>query len=315
MRKAETVKTVLIAGAGTMGTSMAQIFAQHGFQVILHNRRQPSLDRAQGRIQANLAALEAGGALQEPKEQVYARLTFTTDMEAFRRTDYVVENIAEDLSTKQDFFRRIADFVADDVVLTSNTSGLRVTDIARAVRKPERFCGMHWWNPPHLIPLIEVTKGEKSSQEAAEIARDMGVRAGKKPVIIQKDILGIVGNRLQFAVLREALHILELGAADACAIDDVMKYGPGFRYPILGPLETADLGGLDVFTSISEYLFPDLSAAQESGLLGEHKARGEFGVKSGKGFYDYADGRGEEIIRRRDELFLKEAKYLYGDEK
>jgi 3-hydroxybutyryl-CoA dehydrogenase len=89
---------------------------------------------------------------------------------------------------------------------------------------------MHWWNPPHLIPLIEVTKGDASSQEAAEVARDMGLRAGKKPVIIQKDILGIVGNRLQFAVLREALHILELGAADARAIDDVMKYGPGFRY-------------------------------------------------------------------------------------
>lgn len=315
MRKAEAVRTVLIAGAGTMGTSMAQIFAQHGFRVILHNRRQPSLDRAEGRIRDNLTALEAGGALKEAREQIYERLTFTTDMEAFRKADFLVENIAEDLPTKQDFFRRIADYVPDDAVLASNTSGLRVTDIALAVRKPERFCGMHWWNPPHLIPLIEVTKGDASSQEAAEVARDMGLRAGKKPVIIQKDILGIVGNRLQFAVLREALHILELGAADARAIDDVMKYGPGFRYPILGPLETVDLGGLDVFSSISEYLFPDLSTAQYSEILREYKARGEFGVKSGKGFYDYADGRGEEIIRRRDELFLKEAKYLYGEEK
>lgn len=159
---------------------------------------------------------------------------------------------------------------------------------------------------PDLLPLVEITKGDQSSQEAAQAVYDLAVSLGKKPVIVKKDILGILGNRLQYAVLREALHIMALGAAGPEEIDAAMKYGPGFRYSILGPLETVDLGGLDIFRSVSNYLFSDLGSEQRSDVLNELADQGRHGVKTGAGFYDYAPGQGEEKLRWRNDLFQKQ---------
>lgn len=300
------IEHVVVAGAGTMGVTLARLFAQAGSRVTLWNRRQPSLDRAQERIAADLAALAAAGRLDEPPAAVQGRISLTTDRAVFATADFVVENIAEDLAVKRDFFADVSARVGEDVVLATNTSGLRVSDVATAVRGPERFCGMHWWNPPDLIPLVEITKGDRTGDEAARLVHRLAADLGKRPVIVQKDILGIIGNRLQYAVLREALHIIALGAAGPEEVDAAMKFGPGFRWSLLGPLETADLGGVDIFQAVSEYLFPDLADDRHSEVLAQLVAQGRCGLKTGAGFYDYAPGEGEAKRRWRDEMLQKQ---------
>lgn len=300
------IRSVVVAGAGTMGVTLTRLFAQSGYAVTLWNRRQVSLDKARDRIANDLAVLQDQGRLTETTDTITGRIQYATDLAVYAAADFVVENIAEDLAVKQDFFRTICALVPETTVLATNTSGLRVSDIAQAVEKPQRFCGMHWWNPPDLIPLVEVTKGDQTGQEAAQIVYDLALSLEKKPVIVKKDILGIIGNRLQYAVLREALHIMELGAAGPQEIDAAMKYGPGFRYAVLGPLETVDLGGLDIFRAVSNYLFQDLGAEQRSPVLNDLADQGRHGVKTGAGFYDYAPGEGEEKLRWRNDLFQKQ---------
>ena len=304
---------IVVAGAGTMGVTLARLFAQHGYSVTLWNRRPVSLTAAKPRIAAELDALQAQGRLTESPASIAGRIQYTTDFAVYETAGFVVENIAEDLAIKQDFFRTVSARTPPDAVLATNTSGLRVSDIAQAGQGPHRFCGMHWWNPPDRIPLVEITKGEQSSQEAAQTVYDLAVSLGKKPVIVKKDILGILGNRLQYAVLREALHILNLGAAGPEEIDAAMKYGPGFRYSILGPLETVDLGGLDIFRSVSNYLFADLGTETRSPVLNDLADQGRYGIKTGGGFYNYAPGEGEEKLRWRNELFQKQWDLLQGE--
>ena len=291
------IEHVVVAGAGTMGVTLARLFAQAGSRVTLWNRRQPSLDRAQERIAADLDALAAAGRLDEPPAAVRGRIALTTDRAVFETADFVVENIAEDLAVKRDFFADVSARVGADVVLATNTSGLRVSDVATAVQGPERFCGMHWWNPPDLIPLVEITKGDRTADEAARLVHRLAADLGKRPVIVQKDILGIIGNRLQYAVLREALHIIALGAAGPEEVDAAMKFGPGFRWSLLGPLETADLGGVDIFQAVSEYLFPDLADDRHSEVLARLVAQGRCGLKT---------GAGEAKRRWRDEMLQKQ---------
>ena len=293
---------IVVAGAGTMGVVLTRLFAQSGYPVTLWNRRQSSLDRAEETIRRDLAAAGDQDALTGTPEDVLARIRFTTDFAFYETADFVVENIAEDLEIKREFWAKVSALVPENAVLTTNTSGLRVSDIARAVKDPGRFCGMHFWNPPDLMPLVEITKGEGTRDETARTVYDMALSLGKRPVIVKKDILGILGNRLQYAVLREALHILAMGAAGPEEIDAAMKYGPGFRYSLMGPFETGDLGGTDILNAVSQYLFPDLGTEQSSRVLAELTAAGKLGVKAGGGFYDYGPGEGPEIIARRNEL-------------
>ena len=299
-------KAVVVAGAGTMGVTLARIFAEYGYAVTLWNRRQVSLDKAVKSITESLAARGAQGRLTEEPEAVLARIRFSTDWSVYETADFVIENIAEDLEVKRDFYRKLCTLVPQDTILTTNTSGLRVSDIAQAVTDPGRFCGMHWWNPPDLIPLVEITRGEHSGEETAQFVYDLALTLEKKPVIVKKDILGIIGNRLQYAVLREALHIIETGAAGPQEVDAAMKYGPGFRYSILGPLETVDLGGLDIFRAVSNYLFADLDSQTRSPVLNELADAGRYGTKTGAGFYEYAHGEGERKLQWRNDLLQKQ---------
>ena len=180
---------ILVAGAGTMGVVLARLFAQRGYAVTLWNRRQSSLDRAAETIRRDLDAAAGRGELSGPPEAVLDRITFTTDFAPFEGADFVIENIAEDLAVKRDFWAKVSALVPAESLLATNTSGLRVSDIARAVQGPRRFCGMHFWNPPDLMPLVEITKGEKTDDETAQAVRDRALSLEKRPVIVQKDIL------------------------------------------------------------------------------------------------------------------------------
>ena len=310
MRK---IQHIVIAGAGTMGASMAQIFARYGYAVTLYDLFPAALEKARNLIAINQKTEVAEGIVTEAESAaLLGRIAYTAEKDCFKTADFVVEAILEKLDVKHTFWAEVSALVADDVVLASNTSGLSITKIAEAVKKPERFGGMHWINPPHIIPLIEVIQGEKTSEETVEVIRGLALAVEKKPVAV-KDAPGFALNRIQLAILRECLHIVDEGIASPEAVDDVMQYGLGLRYACLGPFRVCDLGGLDIFNNIASYLFADLSDKKEPfGMLADRAAKGEFGVKSGKGFYDYSDGKDAELIEYRDAMFTKLAKCLYG---
>lgn len=314
MTYSRRIHTVAIAGAGTMGSSMAQTFARSGYSVILYDIFDAALEKAKTLISLHQQTEIAEGAVTpEESAALVDRITLTGDPQSFRRADFVVEAVLENMDVKHKFWQEISRIVDEDVVLASNTSGLSITEIAKAVHRPERFGGMHWINPPHIIPLVEVIRGELTDPAAAQVIYDLADRVGKKPVMV-KDAPGFVLNRIQLAILRECLYIAQQGIATEEDIDKVMKYALGVRYACLGPLEVCDQGGLDIFYHIAEYLFADLCNEKEPfGLLKEAYDRGDYGVKTGQGFYDYHDGRDKEAILYRDKMYNKVSRCLFGE--
>ncbi len=312
MNTVRDIKKITIAGAGVMGASMAEIFAKFGYTVTVYDAFPQAMEKARNLIRINQETeVEEKNVSAEESAEILSRITYTLDKDCFADADFVIEAIVENLDIKQAFWEEISNIVSDDTLMASNTSGLSISRIADAVNRPERFGGMHWINPPHLIPLIEVIQGEETAEEAAEAIRDLALAVNKKPVIV-KDAPGFVLNRIQLAILRESMHIVEEGIASPEAVDDVMKYGLGMRYACLGPFEVCDLGGLDTFYSIASYLFADLSDKKEPfGMLADRFEKHQYGVKNGAGFYDYSGGKDEEKIKYRDMMFNRLSKFLY----
>lgn len=306
------LNSVVMAGAGTMGASLAQVYAQAGYDVTVYNRSQSGIDRAQHLVAVNQETLVAEGILTpEASREAQARIRYTLEKDCFRDCRLVVESIAENLEVKQAFWSEISRLVPEEALLGTNTSGLRVTDIAKAIHRPERFMGQHWLNPPHLLPLCEIVAAEQTGEAQIQEMRTLVEGLGKSPVVV-KDIPGFLINRIQFAVLREALYLVESGAASPQDVDTVLKGGLGLRYAALGPFGVADFGGLDVFQRINSYLNAELCDTKEgSELLRNMVAQGKLGVKSGAGFYDYEGDKADQAIRERDRLYIELAKVLY----
>ena len=303
---ASALSHVVIAGAGTMGASLAQIFAQAGIQVTLWNRSQAGLDRAAALIRSNQSALVAAGRLSaDDSNALMERIVPTTEDACFPTASFLLESIAEDLTLKQDFFRRISTLVPVDGILTTNTSGLSISAIGSAVAEPVRFCGMHWINPPHLVPLVEVIQGTDTGDGTMDFVYALAQRLRKKP-IRAKDLPGFIMNRLQLALLREALALVDSGAATAEDVDAAVKYGLGLRYACVGPFETMDLGGVDIFCRIASYLLADLDDRKDTPpLLQTLTEQGACGVKSGHGFYDYSGEKAAAALENRDQKFIR----------
>lgn len=315
MIKSSEVKHVVIAGAGLMGASMAQIFAKYGYRITLYDIAEAAIDKGRELIRINQAAsMEEGELTKEEAEQILSNIGYSMDMECFRDADYVIEAIVENMDIKKKFWSAVSEIVPQEAVLTSNTSGLSITAIAEAVKEPGRFAGMHWVNPPHIIPLVEVIAGDKTDGSTLTAVKEVAESIHKKPVLVKKDINGFILNRLQYAVLREALYIVENEVASAEDVDNVMKYGLGMRYAGIGPFETVDLGGLDTFFKVGSYLFRELSDQKEvPELLVKAYQNGDYGTKTGKGFYDYSGDKAQKAIEKRDKVFIKLAKCLYSD--
>lgn len=313
MKKRAEIKHIAIAGAGLMGASMAQIFAKYDYKVTLYDIFEAGIEKGKELIRINqLAAIDEGELTKEKSENILSNISYSMDMEIFQNADFVIEAIVENMDVKKKFWSSISEIISEDTVLTSNTSGLSITAIGEAVKKPERFAGMHWVNPPHIIPLVEVIAGDKTAEETLTIVKEVAESIHKKPVLVKKDVNGFILNRLQFSVLREALHIVENGIASAEDVDNVMKYGLGMRYAAIGPFETVDLGGLDTFYKVGSYLFRELSDQKEvPDLLEKIYQDGDYGTKTGKGFYDYSNGKAEKAIENRDKAFMKLSKCLY----
>ena len=303
---------VVVAGAGTMGASLAQVYARAGWDTVLYNRSASGLERAKNLIRLNQETFVKEEILTtQESEDLLARIKMTTEKADFADAALVVENIVEDLDAKQAFWGEISQLAPEDALLATNTSGLHITDIAKACKHPERFMGQHWLNPPHLLPLCEIIAGEKTSPENVQKMRTLVESLDKQPVVVA-DINGFIINRIQFALLREALHIVDIGAATFEDVDTVLKAGMGLRYAALGPFGVADFGGLDTFDHINSYLNAELDDSKVGNKrLHEMVEAGKLGVKSGQGFYDYSGDQADAAIRERDRLYIELAKVLY----
>jgi len=311
--KFEDVSNVAMIGSGTMGAGMSWCFAQSGYNVKLYDVSPQQLERARARLETiqNLF-VEEGLISAEAARAARKRITTVTRLEeSLDGVQYVLEAVPERLALKQQLFVQFEGYLPVDAILATNTSGLRITDIAAVCKHPERVGGMHWANPAEIVPLVEVIRGERTSDNTVDVIYRVTEKLGKAPVVVNKDIPGFVSNRLQYAVFREALHLVETGVVSAQDVDRTLKCGVGFRYPWLGPLETADLGGLDVFHGISQYLFKDLSNMTTSPAFFDEIVReGKLGIKAGQGFYDYQGVSRDEVLRRRDLYFIRQLKLI-----
>ncbi len=274
-----TKAKISVVGAGLMGHGIAQVFALAGHEVTITDTVMNNLDTVIARIEANLRDLG-------DDENAATRVRPCVDLaEAVRDADYVVEAVLEDLPLKQKLFGEIERHVRPDTILASNTSVIPITSIMQGLKKRERALGTHWWNPPFLVPLVEVIETQWTSQQAIAWTMQLHQAAGKKPAHVKKDVPGFIGNRLQHALWREAVSLVEQGICDAETVDAVVKASFGRRIAVLGPLENADLVGTDLTLAIHNNVLPAIDSRPEaSPYLKKLVADGKLGFKSGEGF-------------------------------
>ena len=303
MTSIDDIRHVLVIGTGMMGPGIALSLARAGFQLEIFGRTADSLARGRANLDLNCARLlEYGLAAQPDLDAAQSRIRLTSNLsQAAAQAHLIVESIAEDLPAKQQFFRELCALCAPDALLTSNTSGLPITRIAEGVTNPERFAGTHYWNPPYLMPLVEVIKGRDTASVTFDTVCAVVERSGKRPVRVLKDVPGFLGNRLQHALQREALALVENGVATPADVDVMIKYSFALRMPPLGVFEHMDLVGLDLASSVQSYLFADLdNRATPSPEMEERMRAGKMGAKAGEGFYRWTPRLVEERKRLRD---------------
>ena len=241
---AKQIQTVACVGSGVIGTSWALCFARNGYAVYIYDIGQPQLEMAQKTMDANLEFLKANDIVAEGDiGPIKARITYTTDLaESVKTAQFVQESGPESYGIKESILAQIEASTAEDTVIASSTSGLLITEMAKKMRHPERLVGGHPYNPPHLIPLVEIVKGEQTASEVVQCAYDFYTLLGKEPVILNKEVTGFISNRLQVALYREAIDLVIKGV---CSLEDVDKaclYGPGLRWGIMGPNMIFHLG-------------------------------------------------------------------------
>jgi 3-hydroxybutyryl-CoA dehydrogenase len=293
---------IAVIGAGLMGHGIAQVFALAGHEVSIHDSVAANLDSAKARIRANLRDL---GDDLSALERVHP----TADLAAaVREADYVVEAVLEDLPLKQKLFVEIERSVRPHTILASNTSVIPITQIMAGLRERARALGTHWWNPPYLVPLVEVIGTQWTSPQAIDWTIALHKDAGKMPVHVKKDVPGFVGNRLQHALWREAIALVEHGVCDAETVDTVIKASFGRRLAVLGPLENADLVGTDLTLAIHKTVLPDIdNRAGPSPYLEALVAKDKLGFKSGEGFRAWS-AEAQAALRAKVLQHLKKAR-------
>ena len=263
-------------------------------------------------IRENTKQLVEAGVLTEAElEERLSRIGFTTDLdsEEVKRSDLVIEAVFENMDLKRETFAKLEARLRPDCIFCTNTSVMSPTEISQNLEHKERFAGTHFWNPGHLIPLVEVVRTEATSQETADAVMEFMTKIGKKPCLCNKDVPGFIANRLQHALWREAISIVENGIADAATVDTAIKNSFGLRLPQLAPLENSDMVGTDLTYNIHDYVLAHIEDSHRpSPLLTKMKEEGKMGFKSGEGFYKWSD---EDIKKCNDDLNAYLIKMLY----
>lgn len=283
----DKIKNIGVVGAGAMGSAIAQVFAQNGYHVILRDIKDEYLESGIAGITKFMnRSIEREKLTEDEKNNILGRITTTTDLKDFAEVDFVVEAIIEKMDIKQKTFKEIEGIVREDVILATNTSSLSITEIGSVLEEPSRFGGMHFFNPPQIMKLVEVIHGLESSYETMETIVKLAEDINKEVVVVKKDVPGFVVNRILTVQMREAIRLLEEGIASAEDIDKAMKYG--LNHP-MGAFELQDFTGVDIGFYIMEYFEKEFGEDRWAPpiLLKNMMRAGRTGRKAGKGFYDY----------------------------
>jgi 3-hydroxybutyryl-CoA dehydrogenase len=308
----------MVVGAGTMGVGIAQNFAQAGLTVKLVDISQEILSKSMAQIRANLSLFQEYGLIHEDPPAIMSRLSpvLTKALsQAMKNCDYIVESIPEILEAKKDIFAQL-DKCPPNVILSSNTGSFTVTELTRGLKTPGRVVGLHYFNPPHIIPAVEIHRSRETTDEAVEITRELMLRIGKKPVLVRKEVPGFIINRITGAMEREIDYLLDEGVVTPEELDTAIKSSIGFRFACLGPQEIEDMIGIDTVLRVSARLFKVLSNATESSpQLAEKAKKGELGIKSGKGWYDYSGKSQAEVLEEKNRKLLRQLALFYAADK
>jgi len=293
------INKVAVIGAGIMGHGIAQVFAQKGCSVMLHDVDYSILNGALDKIKSNLRLyIDLGLEKETIIDDVMSQITLTTSLQdAVAQAQFIVEAVPENLKLKIEIFKTIDAATQDFVIMASNTSTLSITEIGKSIKKSNRLLMTHWFNPPYLIPVVEIVKGELTSQEVFSMTFEFLKKIGKEPVHVVKQIPGLLVNRIQTAMFREIIGLLEAGIATAEDIDKAVKGSFGIRLAAIGPLATVDLAGVDLWCTGAKNLYPLLDVSQEpQALLTKMVEKGFHGIKTNKGFFEYPNNIKNSII-------------------
>ena len=287
----EKIKCVAVIGAGMMGHSIAQEFAQNGYQVVLVGRRQNKLDVSLHQIEKNLIEIaELALIHSDDIKPALDRIQTTTSIPGgVGDTDLIIEAIIEDLDQKRDLLRQVEAACPVHSIIASNTSSIMPSLLADTLEHPERFLVAHYFNPPHLMPLVEIVPSPKTDEAVIDTIYNLYRTLGKKPIRCLKEAPGFIANRIQLVIWREAFNIVQKGIATPQEVDMAVKYSFGRRFSVAGPFEIYEHNdGYDLTLQCEKYMLPDMDTSQQHyRLLLEKVSKGELGAKSGKGFYDW----------------------------
>ena len=305
------IKNILICGAGMMGKNIAFVFASNPeYNIALYDMYNTDVYAG---IRTNTKQLVEKGVMTEAElEDRLSRISFTTDIdsELISNADFIIEAVFEDMAIKQETFAKLEARCRPDTIFCTNSSVMSPSQISEKMTYRERFVGTHFWNPAHLIPLVEVVKSDASSDETANTVMEVLASVGKRPVLCKKDVPGFIANRMQHALWREAISIVENGIADAKTVDEAVRYSFGLRLPQLGPMENADMVGTDLTYNIHDYILKDLEDSHApSPLLKELRDGGKIGFKTGEGFQKWTPEATAKSAADLNEYLIK---MIYG---
>ena len=307
----DAISQISVIGAGLMGHGIAQAFASAGYHVLMHDVTEAHLETARTQIENNLGVLAENGVIaKENIAPTLQRIQTTTELAAVaENADFVVEAVTENLALKQQIFEELDVICPPHTILASNTTALMPSQIGVKAKRKTKILNTHYFNPPYLIPLVELIRSPDTSDETVTVTFDLLTTIGKTPAIIEKEALGFVGPRLQAALIREAFAIVEQGIASAETVDLVVRNSFGRRLSAAGPFEVFELAGWDLVLAAFEELYKDLNSSSDiNPLLRQMVESGKLGVKSKEGFYNWTDDKIQELRDRMNCALIQQAK-------
>ncbi len=299
------IRKIGIVGAGVMGPGIAEVFAIFGasydFEIVIYDISHNALKGAESRIQSDMTRVESTGLFSaKDLEVARKRIYLETEIDAIADSQLVIEVVPEKLDLKRDLFKELDKLTPPSTILATNSSGLSITQIAGATTRPALCIGTHFMNPPLLMPLVEVVKGQQTADETVQTLMTLLTNVNKRPVLVKKDIPGYVHNRLQAALFREAMYLLEEEVMEIPDLETTVRYGLGLRLPIIKVFESVDLMGLDTIQNVLAYLYPNLSrSTAPPAVIKNMINEGKLGVKSGMGFHDYSQKDMQESLNEK----------------
>lgn len=305
------ISQIAVIGAGLMGHGIAQEFASAGYHVHLHDVTDEQLETARTQIAQNLNGLAENAIIQRDSiSPTLQRIQTSTELEAAaENADFVVEAVTENLALKQQIFEKLDVICPPHAILASNTTALMPSQIGINTKRKDQILNTHYFNPPYLIPLVELIRSPNTSDETVEVTFELLTVIGKTPAIIEKEALGFVGPRLQAALIREAFAIVEQGIASAETVDLVVRNSFGRRLSVAGPFEVFELAGWDLVLAAFEELYKDLNSSSDiNPLLRQMVESGKLGVKSKEGFYSWTDEKIQQLRDRMNRALIQQAK-------